>query len=434
MKRLFHIIALLLCASVAMQAQSNTRQRQLNDGIFSAEELEHRRRRALEDIELTTRLLQETNASAKLSLNRLNLLSQQLVARRRIVNLLGEEIAAIDRNINTMVADIKSLQTELDKTKNNYARALKNQHSEHRSTQHKMLLILSADNLSQSYRRMRYMREYSDWQKTEADRIIARQEEIERRKSLLEDSRKSKMTLFSQREEESKKIEAEEKQQKADVNEINKKRKNLQQQLEQKRKEADALNRQIENLIAEDINDSGRAAAPSSDADKAAAEPATTAPARNTHMSGYVMNESETELSKNFINNKGKLPYPLSGRYTIISTFGEHQHQALSYVRTNNNGIDIQTTVGTEARVIFKGVVTRVFVMPGFNNNVIVRHGNYLTVYSNLSTVYVKAGDVVDTRQAIGKIYTDTEKGNETILHFQVWHERTKLNPLAWIK
>ena len=434
MKRLLHIIALLLCASIALHAQSNAGSPRLSDGIFSAEELEHRRRRALQDIELTTRLLHETNANAKLSLNRLNLLSQQLIARRRIVDILGEELAMIDRSINAMVADIAVLQSELDKTKDNYARALKNQHQEHRTSQYRMLMILSADNLSQSYRRMRYMREYADWQKTEADRIIAKQKEIERRKSLLEDSRKSKMTLLSQREEERRNIETEERQQKADVNEINKKRKNLQQQLQQKRNEANALNRQIENLIAEDMSDSGRTAAARSDADKDAAEPSKSVGETNTPASGYVMNESETVLSNTFVSNKGKLPYPLSGRYTIISTFGEHQHQALSHVRTNNNGIDIQTTANADARAIFKGVVTRVFVMPGFNNNVIIRHGNYLTVYSNLSTVYVKAGDVVDTRQAIGKIFTDTDKGNETILHFQLWQERTKLNPLSWIR
>ena len=103
-------------------------------------------------------------------------------------------------------------------------------------------------------------------------------------------------------------------------------------------------------------------------------------------------------------------------------------------MRTNNNGIDIQTTAGVEACAIFKGVVTRVFVMPGYNNNVIIRHGDYLTVYSNLSNVYVKAGDAVVSRQVIGKIFTDIEKGNETILHFQIWKERTKLNPTAWLK
>ena len=148
---------------------------------------------------------------------------------------------------------------------------------------------------------------------------------------------------------------------------------------------------------------------------------------------GYAMTKAEKRLSDDFASNKGRLPYPVSGRHTIVAAFGEQQHQELKYVRTNNSGIDIQTAPGTDARAVFNGEVTRVFVVPGYNNSVIVRHGNYLTVYSNLSQVYVKAGDKVSTRQAIGKIFTDTEDGNATILHFQLWKEKTKLNPAPWL-
>jgi septal ring factor EnvC (AmiA/AmiB activator) len=262
---------------------------------------------------------------------------------------------------------------------------------------------------------MRYLREYADWQKDEAQRIIEKQAEINERKVVLEKSRAEKQMLVTEREKENKKIEEEEKLQQKEVSEINKKQKQLQQQLQQQKKEADALLKQIERLIAEDMENYGK---------KDAA----------TSSSGYVMEEKDVRLSANFENNKGKLPPPLSGKYTIISRFGEQQHHELAHVRTNNNGIDIQTTAGAEARSIFNGVVTRVFVMPGFNNNVIVRHGNYLSVYSNLSQVYVKAGDQVTTRQSLGKIFTDTQSGNETILHFQLWKENTKLNPQVWIQ
>ena len=143
---------------------------------------------------------------------------------------------------------------------------------------------------------------------------------------------------------------------------------------------------------------------------------------------------AERKLSDDFAGNRGRLPSPVAGRYTIVSPFGEQQHQQLKYVRTNNSGIDIQVNPGSDARAVFNGEVTRVFVVPGFNNSVIVRHGNYLTVYSNLSQVYVKAGDRVTTRQAIGKIFSDTEDNNSTILHFQLWKEKTKLNPTPWLE
>jgi septal ring factor EnvC (AmiA/AmiB activator) len=440
MRRLYIILLLAGCTTLVSFAQTRKKSassqtaaaKKIQEiqipaaGLYSVQELERQRKAVLEDIELTSKLLNETSASAKNSLNRLNLLSQQLLSRKKIVSLLEQEIAAINTKIKTMGDDISVLDKDLAKTKDNYAKSMQNRQQEHRTAQYKMLLILSAENLSQSYRRMRYLREYSNWQKDEAGRIVKKQEEIVRRKAELEDSRKEKQELLVQRGEENKKLEEEEQLQQKEVRELGKKQKDLQKQLQENKKQADALNKQIENLIVEDIKDSGKKA-PASTSDRASG-PSSSKPA-----TGYVMTESEVHLSKDFAGNKGKLPFPLTGRYAIVSSFGRHQHQELSNVKTNNSGIDIQTTANAEARAIFKGIVTRVFVMPGYNQNVIIRHGDYLTVYSNLSEVYVKAGDVVTTRQTIGKIFTDREKGNETILHFQIWKERTKLNPATWI-
>ena len=434
-------------------------------GIMSAQELENQRIEAMKIIELTTQLLRETSVSAKASLTRLNLLTQQLLSRKKIISILGQEMAEIDRTITTMTNEVEILDKDLEKTKENYTKSLQNQQLEHRSTQYKLLMILSADNLSQSYRRMRYMREYADWQKEESDRIAIKQAEIVRRKAELEVSRQEKQELLDQRNNENKLLATEEEQQKKEVRELNTKQKDLQNLLTQKRKEADALNKQIERLIEEDIKNSEKnktvattatttteskptTTAPTETASTETAStevktterlttetvPKTTQPTSTATKDSYVLLESEAILSRDFTNNKGKLPFPLTGQHTIISSFGQQQHQELSQVRTINNGIDIQTTAGSDACAIFKGVVTRVFVMPGYNNNVIIRHGDYLTVYSNLITVYVKAGDVVNARQSIGKIFTDTAKSNETILHFQLWKERTKLNPSAWIK
>ena len=474
----------------------------ISTNLFATKELENQRLEAIKAIELTTQLLSETSASVKNSLNRLNLLAQQLLSRKKVVTILGQEIAEIDRKIKTMSDEIELLDKDLKKTKENYTKSMQNQQQEHRSTQHQLLLILSADNLSQSYRRMRYFREYADWQKEEGERIVSKQTEIKQRKDELENTRKDKQDLLAARESENKKLISEEQQQQKEVRQLNTKQKELQSLLAQKRKEADALNSRIEQLIAEDIKNSEKnlneamaeldsrerdakeqitgesvviketstetksstTAATETTATETASTGTvatnatktettakttgaasgttattstasrTTAASSSTANESYVLLGPEVLLSKEFESSKGKLPFPLTGNYTIVSTFGEHQHQELSYVRTNNNGIDIQTTAGTEACAIFRGVVTRVFVMPGFNNNVIIRHGNYLTVYSNLSKVYVKAGDVVNSNQIIGQIFTDIEKSNETILHFQLWKERTKLNPSVWVK
>ena len=222
------------------------------------------------------------------------------------------------------------------------------------------------------------------------------------------------------------------------------KQKQLKEELRKKQQQANALNRQIEKQIAEEIARAEAEAKAARERERRAREKAKAEgkepvkePVQEERVAdtkgGYAMTRAEKKLSDDFAGNRGRLPFPVAGRYTIVGTFGEQQHQELKYVRTNNSGIDIQTNPGAEARAVFNGEVTRVFVVPGYNNSVIIRHGNYLTVYSNLSQVYVKAGDKVSTRQTIGKIFTDTESGNATILHFQLWKEKTKLNPTPWL-
>ncbi|MDO4755260.1 MAG: peptidoglycan DD-metalloendopeptidase family protein [Parabacteroides sp.] len=422
MRYFWFVLFILLTGSVLAQNSAKVRS------------LEKRRKAALEEIEMTNQLLEETQKSTRNSLNRLNLLSKQIKSRKQVISLLNQEIAEIDKQIVVSRRTISSLQNELNVKRKNYGKSVQSMYKR-RSSQDKLLFVLSADNFAQSIRRMRYLREYADWQKKQASDIIEKRKEIEEKQKELEKTRKEKNSLLGAREEENRKLQSEESNQKKEVQQLNKKQKQLKADLRKKKKQADALNRQIEKQIAEEIaraEEKARAAR-----EKANAAKKKTGDAGEeriaTSKGGYAMTKAEKKLSEDFASNKGRLPYPLIGRYTIVSSFGEQQHQELKYVRTNNNGIDIQTTPGTDARAVFKGEVTRVFVVPGYNNSVIIRHGNYLTVYSNLSKVYVKAGDKVDTRQVIGRIFTDTEDGNATILHFQLWKERTKLNPKPWL-
>lgn len=422
-------------------------------------QLEKQRKEALAAIELTNRLLKETAETAQNSLNRLNLLSQQILSRKKVIGLLNQEIQAIDNQMAGMRREINRLEKELGDKRTNYGKSIKSLYTR-RSSQDKLLFIFSAESFAQSLRRMRYLREYADWQKRQASDIIQQQKEIARKQSELEKTKSEKQSLLGNREEEHKKLQSEEATQKETVQDLNRKQKELRAQLLKKRKQAEALDRQIEKQIAEEIaraeaearaereraererraREKAAAAAKAEKAaasEKAAAETTPAAPIREERVAdtkgGYAMTKAEKRLSDDFAGNRGRLPYPVSGRHTVVATFGEQQHQELKYVRTNNSGIDIQTSPGGEARAVFNGVVTRVFVVPGYNNSVIIRHGNYLTVYSNLSEVYVKAGDRVSTRQPIGRIFSDTENGNATILHFQLWKEKTKLNPQPWL-
>lgn len=406
-------ITIYLCAILLLAGSILTASAQKSDAV---RKLEEQRKAALAEIETTGKLLEETTRSAQSSLNRLNLIAGQILSRRKVIDLLNRETQVIDSLIVSLQKEIAGLEKELKAKQDNYKQSV--QRMQRRQTSHdKLLFILSAESFTQSMRRMRYLREFAYWQKQQASDIVKKREEIAAGQAALKATRDEKQALLQAGENERRKLQGEEENQKKEVREINKRQKDLQAQLRKKRQQADALNRQIEKLIAEEI------------AKAAPAKEERTAESKG----GYAMTPAEKKLSQDFAGNRGRLPLPLKGRYTIVGHFGEQQHQQLKYVRTNNSGIDLQTTPGTDAQAVFNGEVTSIFVVPGFNSSVIVRHGNYLTVYSNLSRVYVKKGDRVTTRQAVGKIFSDTENGNETILHFQLWKEKTKLDPTPWL-
>lgn len=400
---------LFMCFCEVVLAQNSTR----------VQELEKQRKEALAEVERINGLIDQTQATTKDYLRRLNLLSEQILSRKKVISLLGQEVEAINMEMREMSRQIRRLEGELEEKQQNYGKSVRSMYRR-QASQDKLLFILSAENFAQSLRRLRYLREYAAWQKRQASEIVEKQTEITQKRNALTQTRQEKQQLLAQQERERKQLQSEETNQQKEVKMLNKKKSQLQAQLREKQKQAQQLDRLIQEQIAREIAEANK---------KKAADKQRQADVKG----GYAMTKVEKALSDNFAANRGRLPYPVAGSYTIISRFGEQQHEQLKYVRTNNNGIDIQTAPGADARAVFKGVVTRIFTVPGFNHSIIVRHGNYLTVYSNLSQVYVKTGDHVDTRQALGRIFSDPEESNATILHFQLWKEKTKLNPVLWL-
>ena len=268
------------------------------------------------------------------------------------------------------------------------------------------------------------MQEFSAWRKQEAKEIVQQRDDLNRQRTELLRIRKEQGLVLALRTAASEQLIRQQREQRTLVAGLRKKERALKQELKKQQQQADALGRRIQQVIEEEARKAAAAAA----AKKKNATQKSTAP------SGYLMSKDEEQLSRNFAQNRGKLPTPLSGRYRIIAHFGTQQHPDLKYVKINNQGIDLQTQPGTRARSVFDGVVTSIFVMPGYNTSVIVRHGNYLTIYSNLSTIYVKTGDKVKTGQELGVIYSDPEEDNRTVLHFQIRKETTKLDPELWLK
>jgi Membrane-bound metallopeptidase len=379
--------------------------------------LEDQRKKILDEVEVTSRLLTENKRTVNNALNRLNLLTQQINSRKRIINLLNEEIKVIDEDILYKERQIKNLELDLQKQKENYAEAIRKIYL-NKNKQNHLLFILSAEDFAQSFRRALYLREYSEWKKKQADDILKKQIEINEQKNRLLKNKESKLALLDDRKKEENQLNKEEAAKKSEVNDLQKNQKQLTQKLAEKKKQADVLNKQIEKIIAEEV---------------ASAKEDTQKERTTDTKGGYAMTKEEQALSSNFASNRGKLPFPLRGNYKIVAYYGVHQHKELKNISTNNNGIDIETTPDNEARSVFNGVVSRVFTLPGYNNSIIVRHGNYLTLYSYLDQVYVKQGDKVKTGDRLGKIYTDPEKGNSTLLHFELWKEQSKQDPLPWL-
>lgn len=434
MKRCVILLLVFLNIIIALPLAGQVVQRQLK-------ELERKRKDTLAQIELINSMINTTKKDATSTLNRIKALGQQIVVRRNYISALNDEITTLDREIRLIDRQVKDLEFELSMKKQSYAKAM--QFMSKRNTIYDQLaFLLSAESISQSYRRLRYYKEFALWRRIQSEEIIEKQATLNNKKEELEMTKKSKGTLLTERESERKTLAKEEEKEKQSAQELKKKQGELQAQVKKQRQQADQLNRQIQKVIEEEARRAAEEARKAAEAErkrqaeaaKKGQKGASTQPQRKAESTGgYAMNQAEQKLSSDFATNRGKLPMPVQGSYTIIGRFGTQQHKDHKFVTTENKGIDILVKSGTDARAAFEGVVSKVFVVPGYNNSIIVRHGNYLTVYSNLSQVYVKAGDKVSTRQVLGRIYSDPDENNKSVLHFQLWKETTKLNPELWL-
>ena len=400
-------LLLIICTVTTMlcHAQQSTQVR----------ELENQRKAIEKEIETTSELLVQTKESAQRSLARLNLLSAQIEQRKQMIAILNQEVSVTDRDIADIRRDIAVIEKEINSKRERYAASLR-VIQKRRNSQDKLLFIFSASGFAQSMRRIHYLRQYAAWQKQQATDIISRQQEIHTKIAILEKARDEKQELLLARETEYKKIEEDETAQKQYVATLNKQQSELQRELSTKQRRAEILSRQIEQQISDEV----------------ARERAT----RNldNRLSPSKANEiiREDQLTETFVSSRGSLGSPLNKPYVIVRDYGEQQHPSLPHVRTLNNGIDLQTSVDANACTVFDGVVRDIFVVEhGFS--IIVRHGSYLTVYSNLKEVYVQTGDRIKARHSLGRVYTDDENDRATILHFELWKENEKQNPRPWI-
>lgn len=428
------LFALFLLQVSPLSAQSNK----------LIKELESKRGALQKQIAESETLLKATKKDVGSQLGGLAALTGQIEERKRYILAINNDVESIERELNSLERQLARLQRDLKDKKQKYESSVQYLYK-NRSIEEKLMFILSAKSLSQTYRRMRYVREYATYQRLQGEELLKKQEQVNRKKQELQQVKSAKEELLKEREAEKAKLEEQEKEKKTLVASLQKKQRGLQNEINKKRREASQLNARIDRLIAEEIEKARKraaeearreAAARKKAEEKNAGKPATaaTTAAKKTAapLETYTMSKADRELSGSFVNNRGKLPMPITGAYIITSHYGQYAVEGLRNVKLDNKGIDIQGKPGAQARAIFNGKVAAVFKLNGLFN-ILIRHGNYISVYCNLSSASVKQGDDVTTKQTIGQIFSDSSDNGRTVLHFQLRKEKEKLNPEPWL-
>ena len=437
-------IILLLGTSTTLLAQSNK----------LIKELESKRGALQKQIAETESLLKTTKKDVGSQLNGLAALSGQIEERKRYINSINKDVDAIGDELYKLERQLGVLRKDLADKKKKYESSVQYLYK-NKSIEEKLMFIFSADNLTKMYRRLRYVREYATYQRLQGEEILKKQEQINRKRAELQQVKAAKESLLKERESEKAKLEVQEKEKRTLVANLKKKQQGLQSEIRRKKTEANRLNARIDRLIAEEIEKARKRAEEEArreaEARRKAAEAKSTSKeseakksdsrkssssrksAAEKPMESYSMSREDRELSGNFANNRGRLPMPISGSYIITSHYGEYAVEGLRNVKLDNKGIDIQGRPGAQARAIFDGKVAAVFQLNGLFN-VLIRHGNYISVYCNLSSASVKQGDNVSTKQSIGQVFSDMSDSGRTVLHFQLRREKEKLNHEPWLK
>ena len=374
-------------------------------------------------------LLQSTKKDVKSQLNNLALLSGQINERKKYIETIEKDVKVIQAEVDRLQLELKALQRELADKKKKYEQSVKYMYR-NKSIQEKLMFIFSADNLSQMYRRLRYVREYADYQRLQGIQVERKQKQVAEKQQILLASRNAKEEMLKQGETERLKLEEQEKERKTLLASLQKKQRSIQSEISAKRRSANKLNAQIDRLIAIEIENARKRAeeearrkAEAKRKAEAAEEKKTvagdsksgtvkTAPSK---MNEYKIDSEDRRLSSIFTQNKGRLPVPITGPYVIVGHFGQYQVKGLRNVRLDNKGIDIKGKDGAQARAIFDGEVSAIFQYNGLSN-VLIRHGSYISVYCNLSSVLVKKGSVLKARDIIGPVNTDKD-GNTCLLY-----------------
>lgn len=397
----------------------------------SSSELKRRKEALNREIEMLRRSQSKIASNKKLSLKQINVLSAQIRLRQEKINTINSEIHLLDNQIYENTNTVKSLQSQLSNLKKEYAAmvlfAFRNQ-----SAYSKLMFIFAASDFNQAYKRLKYLQQFGEYRQKQARYIEQTQHSLGVKIVELDHNKREKTGLLNDQEKEKNTLGQEKNVQSTQLSRLSKEEKQLRRQVAQKQSEMSRLNRAMLAAINRELEEERRrVAAERAAAERRAAEanratPGKTAPARSSSV--LAATPEAAKLSSDFLSNRGRLPWPVS-EGTIVEHYGTHGYGV--NVTVENNGVDIKTAPGANVRAVFSGEVRSVNNIGG-QYAVLIRHGEYFTVYSNLRSVSVSKGQKVSIKQSIGSVITDPVDGT-TQLHFEIRKLADPQNPETWL-
>jgi len=391
----------LLLSSVSVSAQSQKQK-----------ELEAKRRQLLKEIDQINTLLFTGKKKEKSIISQVEDLNYKVSVRKNLIEVTNDQANLLTREINTNQKEISSLREQLKVLKEDYATMIVKSYKS-RSDQSKVMFLLSSDNFKQAYKRLQYIKQYAQYQRDQGEKIKRKTQQLQDLNNALLQQKKDKEKLIEENRKAKKRLEEELNEQKALMASIRKNLGTYTAQIKRKQQEADRIDKEIDRLIREAIAESNRKAGNSSSS------------------RSYALTAEARALAANFESNRGKLPWPVE-KGVVKLRYGRQPSPIDKTVTINSNGVRIATEQGAKVRAVFDGEVARIVVIKNANPAIIIRHGNYFTIYKNLSKIFVKQGDKVRTKQIIGEVFTNKSNG-ETILGFGVNKNSNTENPANWI-
>lgn len=393
------LLVLVLALSFSLTGNAQNRQ-----------DLEKQRKKLQQEIQQINSLLFKSKEKEENLLSALNDLNKRIRVRARLIETINEETKQLGKEIEDNEREKELLQKKLEVLKKDYANMVVQSYKS-KTKQSRLMFLLSSESFMQAYKRLQYIRQFADYREQQGKEIIAETLKIENLNDLLKETKAQKEALLAENKKEKDNIHREKNSQEKMVKSVKDKEKKYTAQIRQKQREEKAIDQKIEKLIRDAIAKSNKKG--------------------NVKSSSFELTPEAKKLEKDFISNKGKLPSPVE-RGVIVRHFGKQSHPTLKGITIESNGVFYATEKGANARVIFNGKVLAIQVLPGKKKAVLIQHGNYISVYKNLDNVKVNKGDLVSTKQEIGKIHTDKTTG-KTILAFVLFKEIHRQNPEEWV-